>query len=173
MRRWLDPRWYRYLWHRIGPDLRAVITVVALMGLGVGGFVAVKAIQGNPAKGVAFLTTSTRAAQVRGQRPITVERTRTITTVRGATIVTRRVVRYRPIYRPPAATATNRQLTTVTRSVTRIVTVAKPTTVAQPVTVAGASRTATVTVTETTTITVPAFTVSMTLLTVTVKFPTP
>jgi hypothetical protein len=175
MRRWLDPRWYRHRWHRMSLDLRAGIIVVTLAALGVGGFAAVTAIHEKPSTYAALLTTSQRTVHVREQgrmvvkripvvkriyaRPVTVEQTRTIKTIGGTNIVTQRVVRYKPVYRPKVLTVRN------------VVTVTQPTTVTQPVTVTGPGRTDTVTVTQTVTVPTPALTVTMTLITVTVTTP--
>jgi hypothetical protein len=175
MRRWLDSGWYRHLWFRMSLDLRLGIIVVTLVGLGVGGFAAVTAIHEEPSTYAALLTTSQRTVHVREQgrivvkripivkriyaRPITVEQTRTTKTAGGTKIVTQRVVRYKPVYRPKVLTVRN------------VVTVTQPTTVTQPVTVTGPGRTDTVTVTQTVTVPTPAITMTMTLITVTVTTP--
>jgi hypothetical protein len=175
MRRWLDPGWYRHLWSRMSLDLRVGMIVAALVALGVGRFAATTAIHEEPSTYGALLTTSQGTVHVREQgrivvkripvvkriyaRPVTVEQTRTIKTIGGTNIVTQRVVRYKPVYRPKVLTVRN------------VVTVTQPTTVTQPLTVTGPGRTDTVTVTQTVTVPTPAITVMMTLITVTVTAP--
>jgi hypothetical protein len=151
----LDPDWYRYLWRRIGPDGRLLAGILAAAVVALGGFFAVRAFasSGNPdASGYVRLTTTlTKVVTVPGHggtvvehvpivrrilaKPVTVEQSTTVPGPTGTTVVTRRIVRYRPVYHRVVVTvhgrgATVKQVATDTRTVTseRVATVVQPVT---------------------------------------------
>jgi hypothetical protein len=117
--RWLDADWYRYLSGRY-PDRVAVVAVIGLAALAVGGYLSVQTVAGSGtalarATYAELVTTVTRKVEVHEPgrvvveripvvkrvyaRPVTVMMTHTVHTHAGVRIVTRPVVRYRRVYR--------------------------------------------------------------------------
>jgi hypothetical protein len=119
MRGWLHPNWLRDLKLRLGPDRLVAAGVVGLALLAVGGALSVRALVGSSQAGAAtfvpLVTTVLQRVKVveHGKtvykrvpvikriyaRPVTVQETQTIDVPGGTKVVTRSVVRYRPVYR--------------------------------------------------------------------------
>lgn len=132
MRRWLDPDWYRFMWARMSVDLKAFVLVVALSGLGIGGFFALEAVSATASEGTtaAYVPMSTTVHKLvrvleHGRvvikrvpvvkrvfaKPITVQETRTIQTPSGPRVVTRNVVHYQTVYRKKVITLHGKSVT--------------------------------------------------------------
>jgi hypothetical protein len=143
MHRWVDPAWYRYLWHRIGPDGRLLVAVLAAAAVAVGGFFSVRAFASSDAtvagRDVRLTTTLTRVVHVRDHgrtvvveripvvhrmvaKPVTLELTTTVHGPTGTRVVTRPVVRYQSVTRSRTdtrlETVTNERTSTVVQHVT-------------------------------------------------------
>ena len=119
MKRWFDPDWYRYLASRMGPDARLLLGVAAVAAIAFAGFFSMRALAGGDGTHtesyVQLATRVTRAVRVREHgrivvkhipvvrriyaKPVTVPTTTTVQTPGGTKVVTRSVVRYRPVYR--------------------------------------------------------------------------
>jgi hypothetical protein len=119
--KWLDRNWYRYLWYRrLGSDAKAVLGVGVLILLALAGYFALNSLADHgPAASsgtyVQLRTTVQRRVRVREHgrivikhvpvvkriyaKPVTVQETQTIHTPSGPRVLTRNVVRYRPVYR--------------------------------------------------------------------------
>lgn len=186
MRRWLDPKWYAFLWQRKDRRGPAAVVLLLLVALGAGGYAAASSMRGNDgATGVIKIAEIKHKVRVHGKdrvvtQYVTLETTEVAkpSTAFRTNVVTRPVVRTvhvqgAPVIRRQRVYITGKGMT-VTRVLTRTQqkTVTQPTTqtsfqtVTQPVTVVQQGTT----VTRRVTTTAPGTTVTVTgaVLTVTI-----
>ena len=199
MRRWLDPKWYGFLWRRKDRRGPVVVVVLLLGALAAGGYAAASSMNGNAGSvGVVRVEALKQHVRVNGRdhvvtryvtlsttevaRPSTVFQTRLVTrpvveTVSAAPVVRRQLVyvtgKGSTVTRQRTEMQTQTQIATETslQTITQPTTVVDSRTVTRRVTVTGPVQTVTVTG-AIITVTLPAKTVTHTT-TVTVKSPPP
>ena len=181
MRRWIDPKWYAFLWQRKDRRGPAVVVLILLVALGAGGYAAASSMKGgDSAVGVVRIEAIKQKVRVHGQdrvvthyvtlsttavaTPSTVVRTRVVTrpvvqTVHAAPVVQRHLV----YLTGKGSTVTRKQTLTQVQTLTQPTTQTSFQTVTQPTTVVQ-----TVTRRVTTTAPGPTVTVTGAVLTVTI-----
>jgi hypothetical protein len=178
MRRWLDPKWYGFLWQRKDRRGPVVVVVLLLLALGAGGYAAASSMNGSDkAVGVVRVEALKQKVRVQGRervvtryvtlattdfaRPSTVFRTRLVTRPVVKTVQAAPVVRRQLVYvTGKGSTVTRQQTQTQVATETSLVTITQPSTVVD-------SRT----VTRRVTVTAPVQTVTVTGAIITVTLP--
>jgi hypothetical protein len=175
MRRWLDPKWYGFLWQRKDRRGLAVVVLLLLVALGAGGYAAASSMRSNnSAVGIVKIAEIKHKVRVHGRervvtqyvtlattevaKPSTVFQTQVVTrpvvqTVRGTPVVRRLVVSVtgmgstvtRVAIITRARTLTQHQTVTQATTQTSLQTVTQPTTVTRRVTTTEPGTTVTVT----------------------------
>jgi hypothetical protein len=183
MRRWLDPKWYAFLWQRKDRRGPAVVLVLLLGALAAGGYAAASSMnRSDTSVGIVRVEALKQKVRVHGRervvtryvtlattdvaRPSTVFRTRLVTRPLVKTVQAAPVVRRRLVYvTAKGSTVTRRQTLTRVQTQTQLATQTNFETVTQPTTVVESK-----TVTRRITTTAPAQTVTVTgaILTVTI-----
>lgn len=183
MRRWLDPKWYGFLWQRNDRRGLAAVIVVLLVALGAGGYAAASSMKSNDgAVGVVKVEAVQHTLRVHGRervvtqyvtlattdvaQPSTVVKTRVVTRPVVKTVQAAPVVRRHLVYvTGKGSTVTRRQTVTHQQTQTQTATETSLQTVTQPTTVLDSR-----TVTRRVTTTAPAQTVTVTGAVLTVTF---
>lgn len=197
MRRWLDPKWYAFLWQRKDRRGPVVVVVLLLVALAAGGYAAASSMNGNDqAVGTVRLEVIKHKVRVHGRErivtryvtlattdvapPSTVVRTRVVTrpvvTVHGAVVVRRQLVyvtgKGSTVTRQRVQTQTQVATETNFQTITQPSTVIDSKTVTRRVTVTSPAQTVTVTG-AIITVTLPAKTVTHTTTVTVTKAPPP
>lgn len=198
MRRWLDPKWYGFLWQRKDRRGLAVVILVLLVALAAGGYAAASSMNSNDsAVGIVKLEAIKHKVRVHGRvhvvtqyvtlsttdvaPPSTVVRTRVVTrpvvqTVRATPVVRRQVVyvtgKGSTVTRRQVLTHVQTQVQTQLATETSFQTITQPSTVTRRVTTTAPGQTVTVTG-AVITVTLPAKTVTRTTTVTVTKSPPP
>jgi len=167
MRRWLDPKWYGFLWQRKDRRGPVVVVVLLLLALAAGGYAAASSMNSNDrAVGIVRVEALKQKVRVHGRervvtryvtlattdvaRPSTVFQTRLVTrpvvkTVQAAPVVRRQIVHVTAKGSTVTRLHTLTQVQTQVATETNFQTVTQPTTVTRRVTTTAPAQTVTVT----------------------------
>jgi hypothetical protein len=180
MRRWLDPKWYAFLWQRKDRRGPVVIVVLLLGALAAGGYAAASSMNsGDTAVGIVRVEALKQKVRVHGKervvtryvtlattdvpRPSTVFQTRLVTRPVVKTVQASPVIRRQLVYvTGKGSTVTRRQTLTLLQTLTQPTTQTSFETIAQPTTVVVTRRVTTTAPGQTVTFTGAVLTVTIT-----------